>query len=335
VTAVLPAAGADAPPSTDEVLRAEDLSVRFRGRGGDVTAVDHVSLAVRRGEVHGIVGESGCGKSTFLRALLGLLPPRSVEVDGTVRLEDEQGSHPARPGRDVAMVFQDPSTALNPVVPIGRQLRDGPARHLGMGRGEATAWAVELLRRVGVPDPERRMGSYAHELSGGLRQRVMIAVALSTRPRFLLCDEPTTALDVTVQDQVLGLIDEVRREQGLGVVFVSHDLAVVASLCSTVSVMYAGRVVEEGPTTEVFADPTHPYTRGLLASVPDVFADRGRLEGIPGAPPDLADLPTGCAFAPRCPDVQDRCRVAPPVLRRTAKERSHACLVAQVPGDEA
>jgi oligopeptide/dipeptide ABC transporter ATP-binding protein len=332
VTAVLPTTAADAPPSTDEVLRAEDLSVRFRGRGGDVTAVDGVSLAIRRGEVHGVVGESGCGKSTFLRALLGLLPARVVDVDGTVRLEQGGRSGAPVPGRDVAMVFQDPSAALNPVVPIGRQLRDGPARHLGMSRREATAWAVELLRRVGVPDPERRMGSYAHELSGGLRQRVMIAVALSTRPRFLLCDEPTTALDVTVQDQVLGLIDEVRREQGLGVVFVSHDLAVVASLCSTVSVMYAGRVVEEGPTEEVFADPTHPYTRGLLASVPDVFADRAELEGIPGAPPDLADLPSGCAFAPRCPDVQDRCHVAPPVLRRTARDRAHACLVAQVPG---
>ncbi|OWY61526.1 hypothetical protein B7486_63325, partial [cyanobacterium TDX16] len=221
-----PRTTATQPTDLDEVLRVQDLSVHFRSGGHRVTAVDHVSLELRRGEVHGIVGESGCGKSTFLRALLGLLPPRVASVDGSVELFGAEGARPPAPGAEVAMVFQDPSSALNPVVPIGRQLRDGPARHLGLSRREATAWSVDLLRSVGVPDPERRLGSYPHELSGGLRQRVMIAVALSSRPRFLLCDEPTTALDVTVQDQVLGLVDQVRRDQGLGVVFVSHDLAV-------------------------------------------------------------------------------------------------------------
>lgn len=306
--------------------------MRF-GPQGEVAAVDRVSLRLAAGHAHGIVGESGCGKSTLLLAMLGLLPARRAMVSGRTTLEADGERRRPKPGCDLAMVFQDPSVALNPVITVGRQLCDAAARHLGTGRRESRRRAVDLLRRVGVPDPERRMGTYPHELSGGLRQRVMIAVALSSSPAFLLCDEPTTALDVTVQDQVLGLIDEIRRERGLGIVFVSHDLAVVASLCESVSVMYAGRIVEYGPVHDVFGNPTHPYTRGLLASVPDAFALKG-FAGIGGSPPDLADLPPGCSFAPRCPEVEDRCLTADPPLTAVAAGRGHACLVAR-PGGEA
>jgi peptide/nickel transport system ATP-binding protein len=315
-------------PTAPATLRTEGLTVRFAGRHGPITAVDAVSIDLPAGTAHGIVGESGCGKSTLLRGMLGLLSAHQAAVSGTTSIVDDRGAVSPRNGRDVAMVFQDPSTALNPVMTVGRQLTDGPSRHLGMRRAEAREWAIELLRLVGVPDPVRRLSAHPHELSGGLRQRVMIAVALSSRPRFLLCDEPTTALDVTVQDQVLGLIDQVRREQGLGLVLVSHDLAVVAATCPTVSVMYAGRVIEEGPTAAVFADPRHPYTRGLLASVPDV-ARRAAVVGIPGAPPDLADLPDGCAFAPRCPAAVASCATSRPALVDTGDGRRHACPVAR------
>lgn len=326
-------AGSDAPAGVAGArLRVEDLSVRFHTADGPVPAVDHVSLELRAGEVHGIVGESGCGKSTFLRSILELLPGRTTTVTGRSELVEDDEARPPVPGRDVGMIFQDPSTALNPVITVGRQLVDGARRHLGLSRAAAKERAVALLARVGVPDPAQRMRAYPHELSGGLRQRVMIAVALVSEPRFLLCDEPTTALDVTVQDQVLGLVDVVRRERGLGVLFVSHDLAVVASLCSTVSVMYAGRVVERGPTTEVFAAPLHPYTEALLASVPDVHGDRRAIAGIAGAPPDLAELPPGCAFAPRCAYAQDVCTTKVPETRVASPSRSHACLQPEAVG---
>jgi oligopeptide/dipeptide ABC transporter ATP-binding protein len=308
----------------DAALAVRELTVEIDTPAGVIRPVDGVSFELAAGAAHGIVGESGCGKSTLLRAVIGLLPRAARVGSGSVGLHGAEGF---RPGRDVAMVFQDPSVALSPMLTIGRQLTDGPRHHLGLSRTEARRRAVELLRQVGVPDPERRVRAYPHELSGGLRQRVMIAVALASEPQILLCDEPTTALDVTIQDQVLGLLDATRRDHGVGIVFVSHDLPVVAAMCSTVSVMYAGRVVESGPAAEVFARPRHPYTEGLLASAPDVFAEGRPLSGIAGAPPDLALLPDGCAFAPRCPDAGPACHVDRPDLRAFGTTRAHACAV--------
>jgi oligopeptide/dipeptide ABC transporter ATP-binding protein len=321
-------------------LVVENLTVEISTDAGIIRPVEDVSFSVEGGAVHGIVGESGCGKSTLLRAVLGLLPRGAGIVSGEVLIDGratvalpEADRHRLR-GHALGMVFQDPSSALNPVISVGRQVADGARHHLGLDRGAARKRAVALLRRVGIPDPEARYRAYPHELSGGMRQRVMIAIALSASPRILLCDEPTTALDVTIQDQILGLLEDIRTTEGVAIAFVSHDLAVVASLCQTVSVMYAGRVVESGPTGPVFAEPVHPYTSGLLASVPDVHGPLKGLAGIPGAPPDLAALPTGCAFAPRCPKVEDRCEMdVPPLVVRN--DRADACtLVEPRPGTE-
>ena len=295
-------------------------------------AVDGASFEVQPGEALGIVGESGSGKTMTLRALVGLLPRTAritagtVEIDGVdVTAAGEERRRELR-GRTVSMIFQEPMTALNPVMRVGDQIAETPLVRLGLSRRAAHARALELMRLVGIPDPSRRAEAYPHELSGGMRQRVMIAIALSADPKLILCDEPTTALDVTIQDQILKLLGALQRDLGVSLVFVSHDLAVIAQTCSNVAVMYAGQVVETGTVEAVFREPRHPYTLGLLRSVPDFDVVRERLASIPGSPPDLAAPPAGCRFHPRCPFVQKNCRSAPIPLIELGGDRAARCL---------
>jgi oligopeptide/dipeptide ABC transporter ATP-binding protein len=310
------------------VLEIEDLHVDFVSPRGAVHAVRGVSAAVGAGEFLGIVGESGCGKSTLLRAILGLLPPGARITSGDVRFKGHAlrgaGMRAIR-GREIAMVFQDPLTALNPVMPVGEQIAEAPWRRLDYTRRRARERALELMRRVGIPAAERRFAAYPHELSGGLRQRVLIAIALSAEPDVLLCDEPTTALDVTIQAQILRLLRGISEEKHLSVVYVTHDLAVVAQFCHRVAVMYAGQFVETGAVSAVFGEPRHPYTAGLIASVPDVDHVKNALDPIPGAPPDLVAPPAGCAFHPRCRFRQSDCVMGDFSLLPLPADRATAC----------
>ena len=304
------------------LLAVEDLSVEFHRRGEEpVRAVDEVSFSVGAGEVMGLVGESGCGKSVTSLAIMGLLPSRGVRVGGSVRFEgtDLLRLSPDRlrdmRGRDIGMVFQDPLSSLNPVVPIGRQVTEVLVRHRRLDRAAARAEAVRLLESVGLPDPTRRLGEYPHQLSGGMRQRALIAMALACRPRLLIADEPTTALDVTIQAQILTLLKELVAESGTALVLITHDLGVVAGMCDDITVLYGGRVVEGAQRHDLFAAPRHPYTHGLLASVPRLDADRGQpLHPIPGSVADAIPWSQGCAFVPRCARAVDACVQGPPRL---------------------
>ncbi len=317
------------------VLQVEDLSVEFRTSRGTVRAVENLGFSVGAGETVAIVGESGSGKSTAALACLRLIaePPGRI-ASGRVLLEgrdilalDDAGLRAVR-GRQVAMIFQDPMMALNPVFTIERQVGEVLRLHLGLGRREALAQVVELLRLVGVPAPEERARQYPHNLSGGMRQRVMIAMALACRPKLLIADEPTTALDVTVQAQVLDLIQSLKERFGMAVLLITHDLGVVAENAHRVVVMYAGRKVEEGTTAEIFKDPRHPYSRGLLEAAQWEPGDGDLLREIPGTVPSPFDMPRGCSFAPRCPSVIARCREEAPELRELAPSRPVACFVA-------
>jgi oligopeptide/dipeptide ABC transporter ATP-binding protein len=310
------------------LLDVRDLSVEFPG----LRAVDGASFDVRGGEALGLVGESGSGKTMTLRALVGLLPRTGRLAGGEIVFEGtDLASASAEKlrdirGRSISMIFQEPMTALNPVMRVGEQIGEGPLVRLGYGRRRARERALELMRLVGIPDPAERADAYPHELSGGLRQRVMIAIALSMEPKLILCDEPTTALDVTIQDQILKLLLSLRERLDVSIVFVSHDLAVIAQTCQRVAVMYAGQVVETGPVEQVFREPRHPYTLSLLRSVPDVDDVRDTLAAIPGSPPDLADPPSGCRFHPRCPFVQHDCVRGAFPLRPLGTERATACI---------
>lgn len=313
------------------VLEVHDLHVEVPTRRGLLHAVRGVSFQVAAGEALGLVGESGCGKSLTLRAVLDLLPHPARIVSGTVLVDGVDVTALPRVARRravsavISMVFQDPMTALNPVMRIGEQIAEVPRTRLGRSRSEAHARALELMRQVGIPDPERRFRAYPHELSGGLRQRVVIAIALSCEPRLLLCDEPTTALDVTIQAQVLELLRGLRRQGDLAMMLVTHDLAVVSETCDRLAVMYAGRVVEAGSIGELVHDPHHPYTFSLLRSVPDPEQVRTRLLTIAGAPPDLVEPVTGCPFAARCPFSRPDCDAGEPELRDVAPGRHSAC----------
>jgi oligopeptide/dipeptide ABC transporter ATP-binding protein len=299
---------------TAPLLDVRDLRVELALGHGVVHPVRGASFDVAPGEALGLVGESGSGKTMALRAIVGLLPRRGAVTGGSIAFDGEDlgaaGADRVREirGRSIAMVFQEPMTALNPVMRVGDQIAEMPRVRLGKSRPQAYDRALELMRLVGIPDPVRRARAYPHELSGGLRQRVMIAIALSADPRLLLCDEPTTALDVTIQDQILKLLSSLRDQLGVALVFVSHDLAVIAQTCQRVAVMYGGQVVETGSVDTVFREPRHPYTLSLLRSVPDYDLVRERLANIPGAPPDLEHPPAGCPFHPRCPFAQDDCR---------------------------
>jgi peptide/nickel transport system ATP-binding protein/oligopeptide transport system ATP-binding protein len=319
-------------PLNPNVLEVEDLRVRIASRRGVVRAVDGVSFEVPRGEALGLVGESGSGKSMTLKAVLGVLPAEAqvasgqVRLDGTDLLTLNQATLNRVRGPKISMIFQEPMSALNPVMRVGQQISEGPRIHLGYGRGKAEERALELMRRVGIPDPGRRYRAYPHEFSGGMRQRVMIAIALSCEPEIILCDEPTTALDVTIQDQILRLLVQLCRESGVSLVFVTHDLPVVAQVCQQVAVMYGGQIVERGEVRDVLLDPRHPYTLGLVRSAPDVEYVQDSLRPIPGAPPSLIDPPDGCRFHPRCDFAEDDCRTGTVPLRLLEGDRATRCL---------
>jgi peptide/nickel transport system ATP-binding protein len=314
-----------------KLVEVRDLAVRFVSREATVHAVNGVSFSVRPGEVLCILGESGSGKSVTLRAMLRLLPTRA-RIEGAIRIDgqdvlalDRRRLRELRGGL-VSMIFQEPMTALDPVYTIGTQITETVMRHKRCSRADARARALELLELVKIPEAERRLDSYPHELSGGLRQRAMIAMALSCGPRLLLADEPTTALDATVQIQVLILLRRLQRELGMGTIFVTHDLGVASEIADRVAVMYAGRIVEEGAVAEVLGAPMHPYTQGLLASTVHGQSRDAQIDAIPGSPPDLRRLPTGCAFAPRCGHVQPICRAAVPEPRWPSSGRMARCV---------
>ncbi len=319
--------GAGAAP----LVEVSDLSVRFVSREATVHAVNHVSFAARRGEVLCILGESGSGKSVTLRTLMRLLP-RQARIEGDVRVNGQDvlamrsGELRDLRGGLVAMIFQEPMTALDPVYTVGQQIGETVRCHTGCDKAAARARALELLELVRIPSAERRLDAYPHELSGGLRQRAMIAMALSCNPQLLLADEPTTALDATVQVQVLILLRRLQRELGMGMIFVTHDLGVAAEIADTIAVMYAGRIVEVGPVADVLNDPRHPYTAGLLASTVHGH-DKGRdIDAIPGSPPDMRRLSAGCSFAPRCSRRTGACLSALPEAQFPAPGRTVACI---------
>jgi len=315
------------------LLELKDLCTTFVRPGGKVRALDGVSLSLDSGRALGVVGESGSGKTVLSRSIMGLLPARGVLRSGQVILGGTDLVSLSRQqlrglwGVQVAMVFQDPATALSPVVRVGRQITDGLRFHYGLSRSDATAHAVELLTSVGLPDPVRQMRQYPHELSGGMRQRVMIAIGLACRPKLLLADEPTTALDVTLQAQVLDLLSEAMEEKRLGsMVLVSHDLGVVAARTDDIAVMYAGRVVEKAASKELFANPRMPYTQALIDAIPGrSVRPHSLLAAIPGKPPDLREEISGCAFAPRCSFARDRCWRERPRLVEESPGHSFAC----------
>jgi oligopeptide/dipeptide ABC transporter ATP-binding protein len=316
-------------PGADLVI--DGLSITFDTDDGPLTAVDNVGFTLAPGETVALVGESGCGKTVTALSILGLVPAPGRISDGRILFDGEDLSSLADAALDrlrgdrIAMIFQEPMTALNPVYSVGDQIAEVLVVHRDRSRSDAWSDAVELLARVGMPDADTRAKAYPHQLSGGMRQRAVIAMALACGPDVLIADEPTTALDVTVQAQILDLIMAAQAEMGMAVLFISHDLAVVSEIADRVLVMYAGRIVEEAAADELFATPLHPYTQGLIATVPDPGQRRHRLEAIPGTVPALADLPSGCRFAPRCRLASDRCRNTEPVLETGASGRRVAC----------
>ncbi|WP_163511323.1 ABC transporter ATP-binding protein [Fodinicola acaciae] len=313
------------------LLELENLTVTFDTDDGPVTAVDGLNLVVRERETLGIVGESGSGKSVTALTVMRLLTNQSATVTGSVRFRGKDLVAATEPelrgirGRQIAMVYQDPMTALNPVIAVGRQLTQVLRHHLRLGRREAFERAVELLTLVGIPDPKQRLSDYPHQFSGGQRQRLVIALALSCNPALLIADEPTTALDVTVQAQIIELVRKLRDEFDTAIVWITHDLGVVAGLVDRVAVMYAGHIVEQADVRPLFAQPRHPYTAGLLRSLPPATGERSRLVPIAGSPPDLARLGPGCPFGPRCEHARAACGESAPPLVTVADRHDTAC----------
>jgi oligopeptide transport system ATP-binding protein len=315
------------------LLEVENLRTQFFTQDGVVKAVDGVSFSLKSGETLGIVGESGCGKSITALSLMRLIPsPPGKIVEGKVILQgqnimemtEEQVRHIR--GNKIAMIFQDPMTSLNPVLTINRQISEALQLHMGMNATQARERTIELLRMVGIPNPERRVDQYPHQFSGGMRQRVMIAMALSCNPDLLIADEPTTALDVTIQAQILDLMRNLQKERGTAVILITHDLGVVAGMTDRINVMYAGHVVETATTDDLFADPRHPYTLGLLKSIPRLNAERKTtLDPIRGLPPDLIDLPDMCPFVPRCNFAREKCEQKNPPLLQVSEGHWSAC----------
>ncbi len=320
------------------LLQVRDLSVRFATARGQVQAVNQVSLDLAPGRTLAIVGESGSGKSVLSRSLLRLLPAATTTQQGQLNFDgrdlatlDETAMRQVR-GRDIAMIFQDPMSSLNPVLTIARQIGEVLGKHLGLDAAAQRLRSLELLRSVGIASAEQRLDEYPHQLSGGMRQRVMIAMALACRPKLLIADEPTTALDVTIQMQILVLLKRQQRETGMAMIFISHDLAAVSGVADDVAVMYGGRIVEQAPVADFFAHRRMPYAQALLQARPDPLGSGGhRLAAIPGRPPDLVALPPGCAFAPRCARRQPDCEQQVPALVQEGLRR-HACLHPLVPG---
>jgi len=322
-----------ADQSEAPLLVVEDLATRFRTPNGLVRAVDGVSLTLERGRTLGVVGESGSGKTVLSRSIMGLLTSREVEHSGSVRYRGKEllGAKPAEMrelwGTEMAMVFQDPMTSLNPVMKIGRQITEGLRYHHNLSKADARDQALELLKSVGIPDPVRRLDQYPHELSGGMRQRVTIAIALACGPHLLFADEPTTALDVTVQAQILNLLKEQQEERHMAMVLVTHDLGVVAQHADEIAVMYAGQIVERASTRTLFENVRMPYTEALLKSIPKLDEpSHTRLQVIGGRPPDLINPPAGCRFAPRCPYAQERCLTEqPPLVEAETPGHEYRC----------
>jgi peptide/nickel transport system ATP-binding protein len=319
----------------DALIDIKGLRVLFHGDDGRTTrAVDGVDLTVANGATLGLVGESGCGKSVTSLAIMGLLSKQSAEVSGSVSFDGfdllEAPDETLRDlrGNRLAMIFQEPMTSLNPSFTIGDQIVETILRHRGGSRRAARARAIELLRRVHIPSPERRIDDYPHRLSGGMRQRVMIAMALACDPKLLIADEPTTALDVTLQAQILELMRELKAASGAAIILITHDLGVVAEVCDEVAVMYAGEIVERAEVDELFASPQHPYTVGLLGSIPRLDRRASHLATIDGMVPNMANPPQGCRFAARCPFVSEVCLKAPPPLKEVAPGHASRCLKA-------
>ena len=312
------------------ILEVSNLSMYYITKAATVRAVEDVSFNIVEGETFGLVGESGCGKSTTARTIMRLIPPVGKIVSGKVMYHGQDvvkmNNHELRQlrGRQIGMIFQDPMTSLNPVTPVSKQFYECLKRD-GMTKPQMRERAIELLRLVGIPEPEKRLDNYVHELSGGMRQRVMIAIALASQPKLLLADEPTTALDVTIQDQIICLLNNLRAELGMSVLLVTHDLGVVNEMCDHVAVMYAGRIVETAGTRALLHDPHHPYTVGLINSLPAEHDDRSRLEPIHGAPPNLARPIVGCPFAPRCPFATDLCRTVLPEMTEVGPGHQVRC----------
>jgi oligopeptide/dipeptide ABC transporter ATP-binding protein len=329
-----PAAGAETPP----VLAVDGLATEFVGGAASVRAVDGVSFAVSSGRIHGIVGESGSGKTALALSIARLLPPRigrivagRIAIDGRDVSALPHREFRAMRGRSIGFVFQDPMTSLNPTLTVGEQIAEPMREHLGLGRRVAWDRAVELMERVGIRSPAARARDYPHQLSGGMRQRIMIAIALACRPRLLIADEPTTALDVTIQAQILDLVLELSDAEGTAVILITHDLGVAARMCDTISVMYAGRFVENGGVDEIFGRPQMPYTMGLLGSIPRLGM-RGRLTAIPGALPRLDAGGVGCRFAPRCPHRREVCDATEPALAPRAPRHTARCWGTELDG---
>jgi oligopeptide transport system ATP-binding protein len=316
-----------------EILEVRDLRTWFYTEEGVVKAVDGLSYHVNRGECVGLVGESACGKSVSAMSVLRLIPyPPGVIVGGEILFKGEDLLRVSEErmrdirGNRISMVFQEPTSSLNPVLTVGRQIAESLQLHLRLDKRAALDESASLLQQVGIPDPRRRLGDYPYQFSGGMQQRIMIAMALSRSPELIIADEPTTSLDVTVQAQILELIAELRARRGTAVVLITHNLGVVARYVDRVNVMYAGALVETGPTEAIYAQPTHPYTLGLLASVPRLDGPRGQVTRvIKGLPPNLTRLPPGCPFAPRCDYAMSRCREEKPVLERVAEDHLRAC----------
>ncbi len=320
----------------ESLVDIQNLDVRFTG-ARTVHAINDLTLNLGQGETLALLGESGSGKSVTLKTLLRLLPPKRTEIGGKIQVNGTDvltlsgKALQQYRGAEVSMVFQEPALALDPVYSVGAQIAEAVRRHKGISRDEAMSTALDMLRRVRIPSPERRLRNFPHELSGGMLQRVMIALALACRPRLLLADEPTTALDATVQIQILLLLRELQREFGMGVIFVTHDIGVAVEVSERIAVMYAGQIVEEGTTQEVIKDPRHPYTRGLMAANLHGVARGERLNAIPGAPPSLETRPAACSFAPRCPLAEDACRATLPPVHVPSPRRRIACIHANAP----
>jgi len=320
------------------LLQVRDLRVQFVTPDGVVHAVNGVSFDLEEGETLGIVGESGCGKSVTMLSIMRLIPqPPGQIVGGQVlfngvdllKISDEEMRRVR--GHKIAMIFQDPMTSLNPVLTIGRQISEAVELHLRLTPQQARTRTIELLKMVNIPEAEQRIDDYPHQLSGGMRQRVMIAMALSCNPQLLIADEPTTALDVTIQAQIIDLVRRLQRELGMAVIWITHDLGVVAGLCQRVNVMYAGYIIEQARVADIYTRPQHPYTQGLLGSIPRLDERRkAKLTPIEGLPPDLIDLPAGCPFAPRCAYAQDICHAQRPELRTAFPSHAVACWVDMV-----
>lgn len=320
------------PGKTNELLRINELKVYFEMASAYIKAVDGVSLSVNEGEAFGLVGESGSGKSVTIKSIIGLIHPPGKIVSGTIQYKGEELTKKSNQeynkirGKDIAMIMQDPMTALNPVMRIRDQIKETLEEDGRVSEKDATERAINLMKLVGIPAPERRLNEYPHQFSGGMRQRVMIAIALSRNPKLMLADEPTTAIDVTIQDQILKLLVSLQHNLGMGLVLVTHDLGVIAQTTDRVAVMYAGRIMEMTDTVTLFKNPHHPYTIGLMNSVPSKKLAGEKLDPIPGLPPSMAHLPPGCRFNPRCVYASDECKQGDFPLREIAPGHVSACI---------